>query len=190
MAYLHGRTIGLDAPDDRQAEFLQLGFTPAYRIIRHVATGCRSLPEDTGMLPLAACSRTALAAYDRRFFPASRDAFLACWVEQPGATALGVVQDGNLAGYGVVRVCRRGYAIGPLCADSGALAERLLSGLFASVDADQPVSLDVPEVNPAALALAELYEMRLGIETVRMFTGPPPAVLCDGLFGVTALEIG
>ena len=190
LAYLHGRTIGIDSPEDRQADYLQLGFSPACRILRHIAAGGRCQPEDRGLVALADCDAATLAAYDRRFFPAARDAFLSSWTTSTGTVALGAVAKGRLCGYGVLRACRSGYAIGPLYADSGAVAERVLGGLLGGVAADQPVSLGVPETNPAALALVELFDMRPGLEAVRMYAGPPPQIPYDGLFGVTALEIG
>ena len=48
----------------------------------------------------------------------------------PEATALAIMQDGNLAGYGVIRTCRQGYKIGPLLADTPGLAETLEGGLL------------------------------------------------------------
>jgi Acetyltransferase (GNAT) domain len=44
-----------------------------------------------------------------------------------------LVRDGELAGWGVIRPCRKGRKIGPLVADNRATAEAVLSALLASV---------------------------------------------------------
>jgi hypothetical protein len=55
---------------------------------------------------------------------------------------------------------------------------------------DAPVYLDVPEVNPAALALAVRYGMRKVFGTARMYTGAEPPLALDRLYGVTTFELG
>jgi len=52
------------------------------------------------------------------------------------------------------------------------------------------VYLDTPEVNQAAAALAERYNMKVAFETARMYTGKNPVLPIDRLFGVTSFEIG
>jgi len=132
-----------------------------------------------------------IAAYDRRFFPAERDAFLRAWLAQPGAAALGVHSDGGeLAGYGVIRSCREGHKIGPLFADSPAIARALFDALAARASPGAPVFLDIPECNPDARALAESRGMRKVFETARMYTGDFPDLPLDNLFGVTTFELG
>jgi hypothetical protein len=62
--------------------------------------------------------------------------------------------------------------------------------MIGRVPADSPIFLDVPGVNPAAVRLAEGYGMSKVFETARMYTGDPPAIELDGIFGVTTFELG
>jgi Acetyltransferase (GNAT) domain len=92
-------------------------------------------------------------------------------------------------GYGVARPCRRGFKIGPLFAADAGVADDLLRGLGDHARG-MPLVLDVPEVNPAALALARGHGMREVFGCVRMYLGPPPELPDDEIFGVTTFELG
>jgi len=120
--------------------------------------------------------------------------FIKSWISQPDCNAFGVMQNGKLEGYGVIRKCRNGYKIGPLFANNPKLAESLFLSLKSVVKPAEPVyldtSLDTPEVNQAAVALAERYNMKVSFETARMYRGNHPVLPIDRLFGVTSFEIG
>ena len=99
--------------------------------------------------------------------------------------------DGDrVAGYGVVRPCRNGHKIGPLFADDAGAARALFDGLAGGLGPGTPIFLDVPEVNPAAVTLAESLGLKPVFETARMYTGPSPAVALGQVFGVTSFELG
>jgi len=100
------------------------------------------------------------------------------------------MQNGKLAGYGVIRQCRSGYKIGPLFADNTDLAESLLLALISKIRPSEPFYLDVPEINHAATALAKRYDMNIVFETARMYTGKKPEMPLNRLFGVTSFELG
>lgn len=190
MKYLAGRNIGLDGVVEQQANYKKSGFQLAYRNIRYEGVG-GDIPEpDFAAVRLTALPFEAVASYDRPFFPTERSRFLDAWINQPDSYALGMVQDGELVGYGVIRRCRSGYKIGPLCADSPNLAERLFLALKSRVKPSEAVYLDVPEVNPAAVALAERHQMTVSFETARMYTGDTPNIPLNRLYGVTSFEIG
>lgn len=93
-------------------------------------------------------------------------------------------------GYGVCRPCRQGYKIGPLYADDAAIAEGLFAALVVDLPSGQPFYLDVPEVNPAAVALAEKHGMSVSFETARMYAGAAPDLPLERIFGVTSFEVG
>ena len=97
---------------------------------------------------------------------------------------------GELRGYGVIRQCRQGFKIGPLFADDAAVAEALYLALARHAGDSAPVYLDVPEVNAAASRLAGKYAMRRVFATARMYTGEPPRMALDRVFGVTTFELG
>lgn len=111
------------------------------------------------------------------------------WIAQPDAVALATVDAGRVAGYGVVRRCKAGCKIGPLFADDAGVATGLFRALAASMPGEVVV-LDVPETNPAAVALAERHGMTSVFETARMYTKDAPAIAIDRVFGVTSFELG
>ncbi len=100
------------------------------------------------------------------------------------------MQNGRLAGYGVIRRCRSGYKIGPLFAERRELAESLFLILRSKVKPSELFYLDIPEVNQAAVALAERYNMKVSFETARMYMGGMPDMPLNRIFGVTSFEIG
>jgi len=147
-------------------------------------------PQDAeDVVALSAVAFDALAAYDRRCFPAPRPRFLKGWIAQPNALALGLRRGGTLAGYGVVRRCREGCKIGPLFADDRAAAEALYLRL-AGFAAGGALFLDAPENNPEAMALVQAHRMTEVFGCARMYLGPTPAVAQDRVFGVTTFELG
>jgi hypothetical protein len=146
--------------------------------------------EDARVVDLAGVPFSTVCAYDRTCFPAERSAFLRAWLTQPDAAALGWIEDGRLQGYGVVRRCLNGWKIGPLFADRERIAECLFLALCSRAGVAEPVYLDVPEVNPAAVAMTQRHHMRVVFETARMYTGRPPAVAMHGVYGITSFELG
>jgi Acetyltransferase (GNAT) domain len=100
------------------------------------------------------------------------------------------MRDRKLCGYGVIRRCRRGFKVGPLFANDEKIAETVLLELSSNVAMAEPIFLDVPEVNPAAIRLVEQYRMNKVFETARMYTDAPPAIELEGVFGVTTFELG
>ncbi|MGH8045859.1 MAG: GNAT family N-acetyltransferase, partial [Chthoniobacterales bacterium] len=146
LARLEGRNIGIDGVLAKQRQYAKFfGFEFAYRNIRYggVVTGRVAGPE---VVPVRKIPFDAIAAYDRRFFPAEREAFLRAWLAMPHAMGFGWVGDGGLRGCGVIRQCRDGFKIGPLFADDAEIAEALFLALCERTNG-QPVFLDVPEVN-------------------------------------------
>jgi GNAT superfamily N-acetyltransferase len=192
LDYLAGCTIGLDGVVAQQGNYLKSGFQLAYRNIRYqgVQVEAAAPPTAAEIVPLATLSFETVRAYDRAHFPSDRAAFLQRWIAQPGSTAIGMLQNQTLAGYGVIRPCRQGFKIGPLFADTPEQAETLFLALKAQVPVSETFYLDVPEVNPAAVALAERYAMTISFETARMYRGPAPDLPLGEIFGVTTFELG
>lgn len=192
-AALHGleqHTLGLDGVPAQQDNYRKSGFRLAHRNIRFQGRtgGPATLPP--AIVPLASLPFARVRAYDKAFFPANRTGFLKCWISQPHSTALGILQDQRLAGYGVLRPCRSGHKIGPLFANSPALADALFLALQASAAPGAPLFLDVPQHNPAALALASRHRLSACFETARMYRGAPPALPLARMFGITSFELG
>ncbi|HTR10194.1 MAG TPA: GNAT family N-acetyltransferase [Paraburkholderia sp.] len=187
MRYLGERNIGLDGVVAQQANYRKSGFRLAYRNIRY-----QGHVDGIGCAHVTAAANVPfeqLLAYDRQCFPAPRERFVSAWIAQPDAVALATVDAGRVAGYGVVRRCKAGCKIGPLFADDAGVATGLFRALAASIPGEVIV-LDVPETNPAAVALAQRHGMTSVFETARMYTKEAPAIAIDRVFGVTSFELG
>jgi len=187
MKRLAGRNVGLDGVAAQQANYRRSGFRYAYPNVRFQGAGGGSTPK--GVVDLAKVPFEHVSAYDARHFGAPREAFLRTWIMRPGGRALGVVEGDRLRGYGVIRPCRVGHKIGPLFADTSEIAERLFAGLAVSVPGD-PLFLDVPCPNGAAVALAEGHGMVPVFETARMYAGGDPGLPVECVYGVTTFELG
>ncbi|WP_426168349.1 GNAT family N-acetyltransferase [Pseudoduganella sp. R-34] len=190
MARLEGRNVGLDGVPAQQANYARSGFRLAHRNVRYEGRGS-DVPAADRVLPLGPHDMRDVLAYDRVFFPADREQFMRCWLQQEGSVAFGVRETGGaLLGYAVLRPCRAGFKIGPLCAASPEVAEELMQALRGRVPAGEPVFLDVPEPNAAAVALAERHGMHACFETARMYTGEDPGLPLAQQYGITTFELG
>ena len=191
MRHLGNRTIGLDGVVAQQENYRRSGFMLAHRNIRF--GGRPQLGPFSGQAELVDAARVGfdrLAAFDRCFFPAPRDAFLVRWLATPGHHALAAMVNGEVAALGVIRPCRRGRKVGPLYAATPALATDLLAALCGDGSRDEPIFLDVPETNLAAIRLAEAAGLTPEFETARMYRGAAPDIAIDGLYGITSFELG
>lgn len=190
VEYLTGRNIGLDGVVAEQGNYQKSGFKLAYRNARYEGVSGHSVLPSSEIVNLSQLSLEQIVDYDRPFFPEDRTCFLQQWLNQPESIALGMLHEGLLSGYGVIRPCRCGYKIGPLFADSPALAASLFGALQSQIPAGKPIYLDTPVINQNAVALAEKYQMKLVFETARMYTESFPDLPLDRIFGVTTFELG
>jgi hypothetical protein len=190
MKRLAGRNVGLDGVVAQQGNYRKSGFHHAWNNARHEGMPERAVPPpgvrlvDARSLPF-----DRLAAYDRRFFPEPRDSFLAPWITMPERAALVALQDGEIAGFGVIRAAVAASRIGPLYAASTAIAAALITGLAATMPG-RPVAVDMPDFNEAGTYLAGQLGLAPAFETARMYTGEAPPIDRAGLFGVASLELG
>jgi GNAT superfamily N-acetyltransferase len=191
IARLRPGVVGLDGVVAQQANYRRSGFDLLHRNIRYGAAMPR-LPAGAGLPPVAVAASVpfgAIAAFDRRFFPAPRDGFLRAWIGAPGHVARIVAGDSGLRGLAVLRPCREGSKIGPLFADDPAAARALFASLLAAA-APGPVFLDLPEPNADAIAMARDAGMAPAFETARMYAGAAPALPLPAIYGITSFELG
>jgi len=186
MARLAHTTIGLDGVPAQQANYRSMGVVPAYRTFRFSGRLPAMAPA-IGLRPAEPDLAPALGAFDRRFFPAARPAFLDRWLAPPHIALAKIGTDG-IEGYGVARECRAGFKVGPLFAADAIVATELLAALCTRC-ADE-VHIDVPEGSRDFIDLLLRAGFSRGFETARMYRGPAPDVDGSGLFGISTLELG
>jgi ribosomal protein S18 acetylase RimI-like enzyme len=190
MARLEGRNVGLDGVIEQQENYKKSGFQLIHRSVRYQGTASGDGTLDPGVVPLSEVSFDNLLRHDRFHFPDLRGTFLEKWFSQPDSVAFGFVSDEGLFGYGLLRRCRLGFKIGPLFARDEMIAESLFSALAGGAEEGEPIFLDVPEPNRAALRLAERHNMEKIFETARMYTRRDPGLPMSEIFGVTTFELG
>ncbi|NEA36629.1 GNAT family N-acetyltransferase [Streptomyces sp. SID13031] len=188
MEHLAGRTVGLDGVVDQQDNYRKSGFQRVLNHIRYAGVPATQASTGIELVDARSVPFRQLADYDRRFFPAERDAFLSLWVNLPDHRSLAAIKDGKLAGFGVLRPTDSGARIGPLYASSDEIASAVLAGL---TKPGEEVAIDVPDINAPAVKLAERFGLSPTFECARMYAGgPPPEVDQAGIFATTTLELG
>jgi hypothetical protein len=186
MAYLAGRTIGLDGVPEQQANYRSMGFLPAYDTFRW--SGRMEGIPDPDIRSLDESLVPSLITFDRLHFPAEREAFVEEWMVAP-RLAKTLVRDGEIRGYAVLRQCHEGCKIGPLFAGNASDAMALLDACAAEA-AGQDIHIDVPAGQAEfGTMLADRGFLR-GFQTTRMYRGPTPSYALGSVFGVTSLELG
>lgn len=189
IAHAASRVIGLDGVVAQQESYRKSGFQLAYANIRYGGMVAAHAAPQAGIIALSDVPFAMIEASDATVFPASRPAFLRAWIGTPGHLGCALLRDGRLVGWGVIRPCRRGLKVGPLVADNRRAAEAVLSALLAQGGSGE-IFLDVPAVNRDALKLAESLGLAPVFETARMYTGAPPPLRLERVFGVTTFELG
>lgn len=195
IAYLNGRTIGLDGVVARQSDYRKSGFIWAGRNIRYQGQVTRTLKArgDLKAEPFQDSDFAALHAFDQICFGSDRTAFLKEWVLQlpnQNRTSFVVRNGAELAGFATIRRCDQGYKIGPLFALSPAIAASLFNACADSIEVGATLIIDVPESNIQAVALAEAANLHPVFETARMYRGREPLIPIATIFGLTTFELG
>lgn len=189
IAHAGPRTIGLDGVVAQQRNYERSGFVHAYANVRYGGALAAANTTRADIIDLATIPLAQVAASDALVFPAPRPAFLQSWIGAPGHIGRGMIRDGKLAAWGVIRPCRTGHKIGPLVAVDRAAAESVLSALVDAIGGGE-MFLDVPSINADAVALATELGLAPVFETARMYTGPIPPLRLDRVFGVATFELG
>jgi len=187
MARLGNRIIGLDGVAEQRANYQRMGFVPAYETVRYSGRPA-GLPEGGDMRPVTASDLAGIRAYDRRCFPAQREAFLGEWLSSSRIARFSAGSDG-IAGYGVARRCREGFKIGPLFADGKELALALAADLSGRIG-NEALHIDVPAGQVHFSATLQATGMVAGFTTTRMYKGGRPGIAPSMVFGITTLELG
>jgi GNAT superfamily N-acetyltransferase len=190
IASATGRTIGLDGVPAQQDNYRKSGFVFAHKSARWGGTLRGLVTTRSYVRPVTPDDFAAVAAFDRLHVAAPRDAFLAEWLAPSASRQTeGYFEDGVLRGYGTVRRCVSGWKIGPLFAETPSIAETLLATLVTPAGTD-PVFIDIPEPNVAAVEMVTRLGFTPAFETARMYRGPAPSLPLGSIFGITTLELG
>jgi len=189
IAHAGPRVIGLDGVVAQQQNYRKSGFELAYANVRYGGTVTALDSPQAGIIGLAEVPLPVVGAYDATVFPARRTVFLRAWIGSPGHVGRALVRDGELVGWGVIRPCHKGHKVGPLVANERSIAEAVLTALVTGIGGGE-IFLDVPNVNPDAVALAQDLGLAPTFETARMYTGAIPPLRLERIFGVTSFELG
>ena len=195
LDHLNGRVIGLDGVVEQLENYRQSGFVLAGRNIRFRGNpdfGRAGHPQHK-IEKIATVDLAAVTGYDRQFFPGDRSGFVRDWVrDQSDRVRMSrfVTLGDRLAGYGTIRKCRKGYKIGPLFAETSAIALELIACLCQEYGSEGEINLDVPEGNAEGLAIAKQLGLAPVFETARMYLGNAPDLPIGKIFGVTTFELG
>ena len=143
-----GAVAGLDATEQGRPIYLPLGFHDLYKISRwHLDRTPQTPvppPQGIALRPLALADLPRLATYDRPLSGMERPTILAhLATRQPGLAAVAETPSGKIAGYVLGREGRVAISLGPVVADSEAIALALIARATAS--APPPFIIDVPD---------------------------------------------
>lgn len=190
IASVGSRVIGLDGVPAQQENYARSGFATAYRSARWGGRLSGLVASRSYVRPIAEADLVAVAEFDRRHLAAARPDFLRAWLAPSASRQTeGYFEDGRLRGYGTVRRCVEGWKVGPLFAETPAIAETLVATLVTPAGTD-PVFIDIPEPNLPAVAMAKRLGLTPAFETARMYKGVAPVLPLDAVFAVTTLELG
>lgn len=146
-----GAVAGLDATEQGRPIYLQLGFRDLYPIARwhfDMATDAPPLPAAVSMRQVATGDLPRLALYDRPHTGMERPALLAhLALRQPARAWLAEDPAGKIVGFVLGREGRTATSLGPVVADSEAIALALIGR--ASMAAPGPFIVDVPAAHGA-----------------------------------------
>ena len=190
IASAAGRTIGLDGVPAQQDNYRKSGFEFVHKSARWGGTLRGLVTTRSYVRPITPDDFAALVAFDAQHVAVPRENFLREWLA-PSATRQteGYFEDGVLRGYGTIRRCVEGWKIGPLFAETPAIAETLLATLVTPAGTDL-VYIDIPEPNGAAREMVQRLGFTPAFETARMYLGKAPTLPLGAIFGITTLELG
>ncbi|WP_083531034.1 GNAT family N-acetyltransferase [Pararhizobium antarcticum] len=185
-----GRIIGLDGVVAQQDNYRKADFSYAHANFRYGGlVDCKD-PPGTELVSVSPVHVPMIVDYDRRFFPAPREAFLREWLKPlERRQSIAMIRNAAIAGYGTIRTCSDGFKIGPLFAEQETVADLIFRKLAASVGGGQ-IYIDIPEPNAAARALCDRYNLKPVFETARMYRGQVPDLPLGQIYGITTFELG
>lgn len=189
ISRLHkGATIGMDGVIAMQPFYNKGGFEIEFRDERHEKIG-EKYGVDKNISPIEEKDFDSVLAYDKKCFGFPRPQFLIPWLKQKSVKTFKYNNAEKLKGFAVIRKANKGYKVCPLFADNAEIAEELYKACLNSV-VGQPLYLDIPMINQAAVALTKKYNTTYVFECARMYYGKTPDIEINKVFGITTFELG
>lgn len=199
---LAGATIGLEGATALQNIYCQNGFVRTYHHIRYEVhrdslSNLKINEADLNCLqPIRDLDFSRVNAYDKLHFASDRSAFLQSWLDCNTVNGVAYIQEGQIRGYGCIRPAVTGHRIGPLFADNAKIAKVILKHLGETLRLAKHHSgctsffLDIPQINPDAIALMQQIQARKCFSNCRMYLGTIPLSPTHQIYGNTTLEAG
>ena len=184
---------GLDATEQGRPIYLKLGFHDLYKISRWHLEATKDVvapPAGVSVRPLGISDLPKLATYDRPLSGMERPTLLAhLATRQPGLAWVAETPSGKLAGFALGREGRSASSIGPVIADTEAVALALISN--ATGAAKGPFIIDVPGAHgelrrwlEAGGAVSPRGYMRMTLGTAKKLDDP------SHVFALAGPELG
>ncbi len=180
--------IGMDGVAAMQPFYQKGGFSIAYRDERYEKKG-EHFPANPLVQLATAKDEAALFALDLECFGVERKKFLKLWLNPTKSKTFTYTEKDTLLGFAVMRKCQTGFKIGPLFAENEKVAEALYERCLTEA-IEEPVYLDIPLNNKAALSMVNKYKAGYVFECARMYYNIPPKTATAKVFGITSFELG
>ena len=189
-----GAVAGLDATEQGRPIYLPLGFRDLYKISRWHFDQPKGAtihpPAGVILRPVRPADLPRLALYDRPLTGMERPAILAhLALRQPGRAWIAEDAAGKISGFVLGREGRVATSLGPVVADSEAIAVALVATAAAS--APGPFIIDVPEAHRAVRAWLEVQGATTSRGYMRMTLGEAKGLDDPShLFALAGPELG
>lgn len=188
------RSVGLDGVVDQQENYKRSGFAYLHRNIRYSGVLMDANPPEAEVhhtIKKAAIDDLEIISnYDASIAGLKRLAFFNAWFSTNTTRSIYYAQrNQRVIGMVGLRQCINGYKLGPWLADDSAIALTLLAKAAETI-AGEPVMIDIPEPNQAAVQMMQRMGLEPCFETARMYRGAQPQIDTQRLFGVATLELG
>lgn len=176
LHYLQERritAIKLDATPMGRPVYVPLGFQDEYEVTRFEGLAPASATVAPDVVPFSSVPFDQIAALDARAFGTPRPAVLADLARRQPDLCFAVRDAHEPCGFLIAREGSSALQLGPCIATNPATADRLLQAFFQRASGRR-IYIDVPNVNPAGLALLQRHGFTVQRSFMRMFLGTNP----------------
>lgn len=180
--------IGMDGVLAMQPFYQAGGFQIAFKDERYECTGT-AFEIHPNVRPINKEDVDQISSFDSACFGTPRPQFLQPWLQLPGSFTFQYGEQGVIQGFAIMRRVKIGYKIGPLFANTPAIAAALYRACLNEA-IGEPVYLDIPLCNQEAIQLVKDHGARYVFECARMYYGTPPSMDIHKVYGITTFELG